>query len=296
MNLDLLRYFLAIAETGNFTRAAERTLISQPSLSSGIKKLERELGVILFERGGRLTQLTPAGQVFLEKAQKILQDYELALYQLRDYQKQLSLRLGVLSTLSIASVSELIQRFRQHHPDVILELQSSHLDNLNFWLADKAIDLAITVLDEANDKSENCLTLFRQRLLLAVPSTHSFAQRSMIVLQDLDNQPYIQRINCEFWRASPEIYELAGVTPNIIYRADCEEWVIALIQAGLGMSIMPEWPNLSGLVYQPVAELDLNRTIGLKWNPRDRLDVVDLFRGSVAQNGCVAKIEAYPEE
>lgn len=282
MNLDQIHYFLAIVETESFTQAAEKLLLSQPSLSSAIKKLERELGVILFERGGRRTKLTPAGEIFLSKAKQILQDYEQALYQLRDFHKQPTLKLGLLSTLSIASVSGLIRCFRQQHPDIILELRSSHADNLNHWLTEKEIDLAITTLDET-DNTHTSLKLFYQRFLLGVPHTHPFAQRDIINLSELDSQPYIQRINCEFWRADPQIYESAGVYPNMIYRAECEEWVIALIQSGFGISVMPEWQNLSDVVYIDVEGINLERTIGLKWNIKHNLNVVHLFRDLAAQ-------------
>lgn len=282
MNLDQIHYFLAIVETESFTQAAEKLLLSQPSLSSAIKKLERELGVILFDRGGRRTTLTPAGEVFLIKARQILEDYQQALYQLRDFHKQPTLRLGILSTLSIASVAGLIRCFRQEHPDIILELRSSHADDLDRCLGEKEIDLAITALYET-DNSETSLTLFNQRLLLGVPSIHPFAQREIINLNELDNQSYIQRINCEFWRADPFIYESAGVYPNMIYRADCEEWVIALIQAGFGMSVMPEWNNLLNVVYVDIEEMNLERTVGLKWDSKNSLNVVSLFCDLAAQ-------------
>ncbi len=282
MNLEQIQYFLAIVETGSFTQAAEKLWLSQPSLSSAIKKLERELGVTLFERGGRRTKLTLAGEVFLEKAQQILQDYEQALHQLRDFHKQPTLRLGILSTLSIASVSGLIRCFRQQHPDIIIEIRNSHVNDLNNWLAEKEIDLAVTVIDET-DNPQTSLKLFDQRLLLAVPNNHPFAQRNRLDLSELNNQPYIQRINCEFWRSDPQIYESAGVYPNIIYRADCEEWVISLIQSGLGISVMPEWQNLSGIVYVNVEGVNLKRKVGLKWNSRDNLNVVHLFSNIAAQ-------------
>ena len=282
MNLDQIQYFLAIVETGSFTKAAENLWLSQPSLSSAIKKLERELGVTLFERGGRRTKLTSAGELFLEKAQQILQNYEQAIHQLRDFHKQPTLKLGILSTLSIACVSDLMRRFRQQHPDITIELRSSHVDNLNNWLNDKEIDVAITVIDNKDDP-QTCLELFHQRLLLAVPNNHPFAQRDKVNLSELDNQPYIQRINCEFWRADPQIYESAQVYPNIIYRADCEEWVISLVQSGWGITIMPEWSDLQGVIYLDVEGLNLERTVGLKWSSTDNLKVVQLFSNIAAQ-------------
>jgi DNA-binding transcriptional LysR family regulator len=277
MRFEQIQYFLAVAETGNFSRAAEQLLISQPSLSSAIRKLERELGVILFERGGRRTQLTPPGQVFLEKAQKLLEDYEQLRYQLRDFKQQPILRLGLISTLRLACLSPLIHSFRQQYPDVILELRSSHFEDLNSWLINREIDLAITALLEEKPNPQTTYSLFNQQLKLAVSENHPFTEQEIVNLSDLNNQPYIERINCEFWRGCPNLYESAGVYPNIIYRADCEEWVISLIQAGWGMSVMPQWQNLSGIVYCSVVGINLNRTIGLKWNEPDSLEVIEQF-------------------
>jgi DNA-binding transcriptional LysR family regulator len=283
MRFEQIQYFLAIVETGNFSRAAEQLLISQPSLSSAIRKLEGELGVILFERGGRRTQLTPPGQVFLEKAQKLLEDYEQLRYQLRDFQEQPILRLGLISTLRIVCISPLIRCFREQYPNVILELHSSHFEGLNHLLANRDIDLAITALLEKKPNPQTTFSLFNQQLQLAVPESHPFAEQKLINLSDLNNQPYIERINCEFWRACPNLYESAGVFPNIIYRADCEEWVISLIQAGWGMSVMPQWQNIPGIVYCSVAGVDLNRTIGLTWNEPNPLEVVEQFRAVAEQ-------------
>ena len=122
MDIYQIRYFLAIVETGGFTKAAERLLVSQPSLSAGIKKLERELGVILIERGGRKAILTPAGQFFLTKAQSILAEYQSALNELKTFKSQPILRLGLLRTSRISSFARLIGVFRQTYPQVAIEL------------------------------------------------------------------------------------------------------------------------------------------------------------------------------
>ncbi|MGF1492651.1 MAG: LysR family transcriptional regulator [Microcoleaceae cyanobacterium] len=284
MRLEQIQYFLTIVETGNFSRASEQLMISQPSLSSAIRKLERELKVTLFQRGGRQVQLTLAGQVFRDKAEKILQDYERVCYQLRNFQQRQTLRLGVISTICISTISDLLSQFRAQYPDVLLEIRSSHLEDLNTWLESSEVDLIITSLLDSDLDPKTTQPLFHQRLRLAVPNTHALTEKQTIDLPELEGQPYIERVNCEFWRACPDLYESAGVHPNIIYRADCEEWVIALIRAGSGMSVMPEWPGLSGITYLSLADLDLNRVIGLQWNGRDNLDIVEQFREIAAQH------------
>ncbi len=102
-------------------------------------------------------------------------------------------------------------------------------------------------------------------LLLAVPSIHPFAQRKEINISELDGQPYIERVNCEFWRQNPLVYKSAGIKTQTVYLANQEEWVIYLIQQGLGISFMPVWSHLSGITYVGISDVNTCRTIGLKW-------------------------------
>ena len=277
MDLYQIRYFLAIAETSSFTKAAERLYVSQPSLSAGIKKLEKEMGVVLFERGGRKVLLTSAGEFFLPKAENILKEYQSALHVLKGFKDRPLLRLGTLHTIRGCNLARLIGTYRQKHPNVRIELYNSHLEELQDWLEQGKIDLAITSLGHHNEPKTS-QELFRQKLLLAVSPEHPFAQRSSIQLADLEGEPLIERIHCEIWRAYPHIFEDAGFQPQIVYWADSEEWVISLVQAGLGMSIMPVWHGLTNINYVSIADLNLDRVVGLKWRSQQESEVVDWFR------------------
>ena len=285
MDLYQINYFIAIAEYGGFSIAAEHLNVSQPSLSNGIKKLEKELGVVLFERGGRRALLTPAGQSFVEQAKNIREQYRSALNKIRDFQARPILKLGVVCTLRISSISNLVSRFRLQYPHIALELRDSHIDEIDYWLEEGEIDLALTVL-RGNENPKIALNLFQQSLRLAVCETHPFAQRDTISLAELDGQPYIKRINCEFWREFPHLYESAGVQLHIVYIANQEEWVIHLIRAGLGISVMPEWNNLLGVKYVSVENISLCRTIGLKWRSHQNLELVNLFRDFTTTQDC----------
>ncbi len=277
MDLYQIEYFLAIAEYRGFSKAAECLNVSQPSLSNGIKKLEKELGVVLFERGGRKALLTPAGRSFIKQAEKIRQQYRSALNTMRDFQACPILRLGIVCTLRISGISNLVSRFRTLYPHVAIELRDSHTDQIDCWLNEGEIDLALTVL-KGNENSDIVLNLFQQYLKLAVPETHPFTQKESISLAELDGQPYITRINCEFWREFPDFYNSAGICPHVVYIANQEEWVIHLIKAGLGISVMPEWSDVPGIKYIAVEELNLRRTVGLKWRQHQNLELVNLFR------------------
>lgn len=277
MDLYQIRYFLAIVETKSFTKAAERLFVSQPSLSAGIKKLERELGVVLLERGGRKVLLTPAGEFFLEKAENILKEYQSAIHVLKGFKDRPTLKLGILHTIRVYNLARLIGAYRQKHPNVVIKLYNSHLEELQGWLEQGKIDLAITSLGH-NEDAKTSQELFQQKLLLAVPSEHSFAQRSGIHLTDLEGEPLIERIHCEIWRACPHMFEEVGVQPQIVYWADSEEWVISLVKVGLGVSIMPVWQGLTNVNYVPITDFNFERIIGLKWRSPQKSEVVDWFR------------------
>jgi DNA-binding transcriptional LysR family regulator len=128
------------------------------------------------------------------------------------------------------------------------------------------------------EDTETSLALFQQKYLLAVPSNHPFAQRGTVTLAELDDQPFIGRNNCEIWGKAPQLFDAAGIEPRVVYLADREEWAISLVKAGLGVTIMPVWNDLSDVVYVSIAETNLFRTVGLKWRLQQNSEIVILFR------------------
>lgn len=276
MDLYQIRYFLAIVETGGFSKAAERLFVSQSSLSGSIKKLEQELGVKLFERGGKRAIPTPAGKFFREKAKNILNEYQTTLRELQGFHNQPTLRLGTLRTIRITSLAALIRNFQSSDSNVVIELLSGTVEDLRNWLEDGEIDMSITVLDY-HEHPKTSLILFNQRRMLAVPASHPFAQSGTVRLMDLDGQPYIDRIHCEMWRETRDLLELKDIQPRVMYRSDCEEWAISLVAAGLGLAIMPEWQDTPAIVYIPIADLSVKRTLNLVWRIGHSSDVIDRF-------------------
>ena len=277
MDLHQLTYFIAVVETGSFTRAAERAFVSQPSLSIGIKKLERELGVRLFERGGRRAVLTPAGSRFLERARAMLEQYEAAFRELREVQQGDTLKLGVLQTVRVTSLARLISQFQPRHPGLVVELRVGTVEEIRSWLDAGKVDVALTLLT-GREEPQASLPLFHQRRLLAVPPAHPFASRASVRLADLDGQPYIERTHCETCQESRALFDSLRVRPRVVHRADHEEWVIALVAAGLGMTIMPEWRDALGIVYVPLSDYQETRTIGLVCPQQHDSALVQAFR------------------
>ncbi len=278
MDLYQIRYFLTIIEVNSFTKAAQQHFVSQPSLSAGIKKLEQELDVTLFERGGgtRKVILTPAGLLFQKRAQAILAEYQSARQDLRELKAQPTIRLATLHSIRASSIAKIVSAFHQKYPLVSITICNGYLQELGDWLEQGKVDIAITWLPE-NDTSQTCQLLFHQALSLAVPNDHIFADAKSVYLADLKGHPYIERLNCEFWRAYPNMFDSVGFKFNKVYSSNNEEWVIALIQAGLGMSIMPVWEDLDNTTYVPIVDLSLSRIVGIRWRVLKDMDIVKQF-------------------
>jgi DNA-binding transcriptional LysR family regulator len=283
MDIYQIRYFLAVVDAGNFSRAAERVHVTQPTLSTGIKKLEDELGVTLFERNNREVKLTAAGEQFVSRARTISREMEQAKDEMKAARAQAVLRVGALKTLPMDSVAGLVSAFRQAYPEALIELTDGADDEIRARLRLDQIDLAITVLRQ-EDKPNTSRVFMEEALHLAVRGDHPLARKRAVRLQEFDGQPFIERINCEIWAEVHEEFRRRRVRPQIAYRAENDQSVITLIAAGLGASIMPVRPNAHGVKFVPIEDFSLKRKIGLLWQESSPSKWVELF-GEIARDG-----------
>jgi DNA-binding transcriptional LysR family regulator len=262
MNLTLIRYFMAVAETGSFTRGAERANVTQPTLSAGIKRLEQSLGASLFERS-RAPQLTPAGARFLPRARLLLQEWTAARRELRQEGRptKLRLRLGYIPGLPQRRLTALLGSFTAAHPDVALEILEAPASTLTRRLDLSRIDGAIMPL---NDDGTG-LTLFRQRYLLAVPPKHPLARRSSARISDLQDQPFVIRPQAEIMPAAEKLFDGLNVRPRIIGRAESDAALLALVEAGIGVALLPHWLASDAVATLTLPELRDMHRIGLLW-------------------------------
>lgn len=263
MNLTLIRYFMAVAETGSFTRGAERASVSQPTLSAGIKRLEESLGTALFERA-RGAQLTPAGARFLPRARLLLQEWTAARRELRQVRPaRQRLRLGYIPGLPGARLGKLIGSFAATHPDIALETLEASAANLSRRLDLGRIDAAILFLDRDNE--ERSLTLFRQRYLLGVPAGHPLSHRSNARVADLQDQPFVIRPDAEIMPAAEKLFASQHVRPRIVGRVEDDSGLLTLVTAGLGLAILPDSLASESIAVLSLPELRETHRIGLVW-------------------------------
>src|ERR1700722_8658586 len=185
MELSQLRFFLAVAEAGNFTRAATRSGVAQPSLSQQIIKLERELGHKLFHRLGRKAVLTEAGTAFVGRARRILFEVEDATKDLGDSPSfERKITVGAIPTLAPYLLPGLIARCRRRHPNLQVNIREDFKTTLIRELREGDLDLAIVALP-VSDPMIQAETLWKEPLLLAVARNHPLASKQRVTGADL---------------------------------------------------------------------------------------------------------------
>jgi LysR family transcriptional regulator, hydrogen peroxide-inducible genes activator len=241
MELTQLRSFVAVAETGNFTRAAERCHVSQPSLSQQILNLESEVGHKLFHRLGRKTVPTEAGLTFLDRARRILFEVENAAKELSDHPAlDRRITVGALPTIMPYLVAPLIARCRESHPNLLIHAIEDFRGGLVRAVVEGEIDLAVITLPvkETRIAIEPLLT---EPLLLVVGKTHPFASRTEINLNDLAEETFVTTGDSSV--LANQLRTFFGdhdFTPRIGYRCAQVATLKAFVAMGAGISILPQ--------------------------------------------------------
>ena len=256
-----LRYFQAVVETGNFTKAAERACVTQPTLSAGIKKLEGHLDTQLFHRSSRRVFLTEAGTRFVPRAKSILFECNQAAMELKDVEERAVLRLGVLRTIPSALISRLLRDFRREDAGAVIELFEGTEQEIANRLDEGSIDLAITIL--RGEPGEGELVLFREGYMLALAADHPLAGRDVIAPHELAEDNMIVRSRCEVLSETSRHFTDDNVRPRLVYRTEQDERALAMVAAGLGATVMPANYRHAGVVMVPFQGFDHIRTVAL---------------------------------
>jgi len=276
MNTSFLRYFLSVAETQNFTRAAARLHVTQPTLSAGIARLEEMLGAKLFERG-RQVRLTVAGSRFMPRAQAMLAEWQQAQADLRAEQPRQRLRLMVLPTLPVVPLASLVERLRQTAPDIDLELSEGTITQAASGFAQRRIDAALCELDGAIPDCQS-VVVWREAYGIGIASGHNLATRDRCRIADLAGLPFVYRSQCEQQEVARRVFAEHGVRPRILLRTPSEERAAALVAAGMAACLLPESLVTLGMAFVPLLELPIERRIGLVWRRDSKLEALSLLR------------------
>ncbi|MBI9089413.1 MAG: LysR family transcriptional regulator [Desulfobacterium sp.] len=241
----LLRYFLAVAEELHFGRAAERLHISQPPLSQQIMKLEEELGTKLFVRTKREVRLTRAGEVLKQDAQDILCRVGVAQRHVREAAagQRGRLSLGYVGPAMETRLPEIIKAFKQVCPKVSLELNQKTSREQVKEIGDGQLDVGVVRLFGRTIPGLECLPFHRERYALALACDHPLTLKKEIRIMDLAGEPLIffpRKIQPRLYDAWFKIFDDHGIAPDIVQEATYKQTAVALVAAGLGISMVPE--------------------------------------------------------
>ncbi len=296
MNLRDLKYIIAVAETHHFGKAAQRCFVSQPTLSGQIKKLEEELGVVIFERTNRTVEITPVGEAILVHARQILEQSDAITQLARAYKDPLAgpLRVGTIPTLSPYLMPLILKPLKQQHPQMKLVLSEELTDVLLTRLKNHEIDAALlaTPIDEHEFAS---LPLFDEPFWIAYPRDHEFYTKEKITREDLDsvNLLLLAEGHC-LAKQAMEVCHMKERQHNgdmADLRAASLETLIQLVSAGFGCTLVPalamqgSWVTGSGVVAQPLELPDAYRRIILVYrNSFPRVAALEAFAGIIRQN------------
>jgi LysR family hydrogen peroxide-inducible transcriptional activator len=241
MEMHQLRYVIAVARAGNFSRAAEQCHVSQPSLSQQIQKLEGELGERLFNRTRREAQLTPHGKSFLQRAIRILEEVDTAKREANEAHQLLrgTLSIGVLPTIAPFLLPKILAEFTKKFPGMEIVVQEDTTAHLLKLLLGCEIDFALAS-QPISDLRLEVRELFAEELLLALPPGHPLTRKRAISSSDLENQPFI--LMKEGHCLGDQVLRFCDqrdLRPAVTFRSAQLETIRALISAGLGLSLIP---------------------------------------------------------
>ena len=271
MELHQLRYLLAVARTGNFSRAAEQCHVSQPSLSQQIAKLESELGERLFSRLKRSAVLTSAGEALVQRATRIMAEVDAARRDVADAAEHVrgKVNVGVIPTIAPYLLPRVLALTARECPGMEVRIHEATTAQLLVSAAACEIDLAIVSLPIADARFVR-EPLFDEELLLAVPPRHPLTKKPRVRLSDLEGERFIlmEEGHC-LTDQSLRFCHRNDLHPQIAFRSAQLETIQALVASGVGISLIPKLalhPKRAGQpVYLSLADPKPMRTIGVLW-------------------------------
>jgi LysR family hydrogen peroxide-inducible transcriptional activator len=265
MEFHQLRYVCAIADTGNFSRAAERCQIAQPSLSQQVLKLEEDLGAKLFDRLGRSVRLTEAGRAFIPHARAVLEQMEMARLSVADKNADLrgSVAVGVIPTVAPYLIPSYTAAFAKKYPDAKLRIVEETTSILVEGLRDLSIDVAILALP-LRHKDLELFPIRTERLFAVMRRDHPRASAESLALKDLRGESFVMLRDGHCFRdLSIATCSRARITPNIAFESGQFSSLLAMVAAGVGVSLIPEMAidrNL-GCRYVRLSDPQATRTV-----------------------------------
>jgi LysR family transcriptional regulator, hydrogen peroxide-inducible genes activator len=266
MEMHEVRYFLAVCDTLNFTRAAERCNVSQPSLTRAIQKLEAEFGGLLFRRERATTHLTDLGSLVRPQLERIAQDAEAVKTTANSFlrMKDAPLSFGIMCTIGPLRCVGFLSRFQKDHPGIDLTLTEDTPVRLTELLQEGKIDVAVMAQPDPFPERFDVHLLYRENFVVAFPPGHRFDQMNAVRIADVGGESYLSRINCEYYDQLGQVCRDNNAPLKDAYRSEREDWIQSMVMAGMGICFLPEFsPTMPGLHARRVIEPEVVREVSL---------------------------------
>jgi LysR family transcriptional regulator, transcription activator of glutamate synthase operon len=271
VTFDQITYFLAIVDHENFSHAAEMVFISQSSLSKQIKALENELGVSLFSRDNYKIELTEAGKAFLPFAREFAKNHSNMMYHLSSFShihpSGLTIKVGTIPILCYHDLVNVLADLESNNQNIHIDLLEREQCELIKMLDKGQIDFAIARINYLSPADYDFIPLAREAIGVLCPLKSNFASKKMLSLRDLKNESFV------LLNSTSSLYKLcidscrdAGFTPQVNYVSSRHEALLAMVNTGLGLTLLPksllDLENSKRLKFVPLQE-QINSTIAL---------------------------------
>ena len=295
MDLRQLRYLVALAEEGNFTRAAASAHIAQPAMSQQIRRLEDELDLALVERTTRRVSLTEAGGLLVVRARRIMAELEAATSELQALRGMYTghVTIGTMHTMGPVDLSLALALFSNRHPNVRFTIHEQSSEEMAEMLRVDELDLAfLSVTERVESHGLGLYQLVSEELVVLLPHQHRLGKRRQVRIAELAGEPFIS------FRAGARLRELlmsaardAGFEPRVTLESNESQRIRRLVSRGLGVAILPrsdaEGPG-ADVVVARLVEPSLSRDITLAWregrrHPPAAAEFLELARETYGQ-------------
>lgn len=300
MEFDQLRNFLKVAEMGNFTRAAEDLLVSQPALSRSVARLEEELGQPVFERQSRKVVLTDAGKLLQSRARQILQLLDDTKAELTDDGKCGRIRVAAIPTIAPYFLPGLLRDFAEAFPDAEVIVQEDTTDHLLKRVTQGEIDVAILALP-ISAKYLQTVELFEEELFLVLANDHPLSEKKQIRLTDIESLPFVllDEAHC----LSDNIVSFCrqrSIQPVAVERTSQLATVQELVSLGHGVSMIPAMARVLDesrrRVYRSISGPKATRKLAMVFNPyRFQSKMMHQFQQHVLEYSTKYQIDGHPQ-
>ena len=273
MEIHQLRYFVAVADEGSFSRAAAKVRVAQPSLSQQIRKLEAEVGQPLFDRLPRSVVLTEAGRCLIDYARQILSSIDDARRCVGDLKGEIGgkLAVGAIPTIAPYVLPDLVGKFQKHYPEVTLEIVEDVTEGITRRVEAGELDVALASTCHSSPTLRR-ESVGNEPLLALLPERHPLAKKTLVELDDLKSQRFLllHEMHCLSQQVH-HLLESRRLHPEIALAGSQLSTIANMVAAGIGVSIVPQLmvnhQAIPGCVSLPFAPPVPERELNLLYNP-----------------------------